>query len=96
MRAGVEQNSSATSTYSVFDVPFLRTIGDELVDLRVLLELELWPEVHGGGCEGDLDLREVRVGDLEVHIAPQFEVVQATVADHLRIDVLPDDDMHAV
>ena len=37
MRAGVEQNSSATSTYSVFDVPFLRTIGDELVDLQILL-----------------------------------------------------------
>lgn len=37
------------------------SVRDKLVDFWVLLELELGAEVNGGGCENNLELREVRV-----------------------------------
>ena len=75
------------------DDPLL--VRGELSDVWMLLVLKLRTERYGGLRTVEPDARQRRVGDLEVHVAPELEVVQTAFAHELEIEEFLHHDVYA-
>lgn len=63
--------------------------------MGVLFILQFRAERGGGLQKSELDLRKGDIGDLEVHVALEFEFRESALTKKGELNGLPDDNVHA-